>query len=273
MTAQDIFSVAETLKKISDWQYVVTKERFSRVAMTKFGISDDSKTDYLFGLFGSARGNFVYINSAYDRYHITENMPLALQIAEETYNIYSHNHSVPGIPSDGYYNKDIRRYFVREQSKRYSVDVNLKEKSSIVTFANLLQREGIEIDGVTHVLGKLERRKDGKTEETNYFEGDIVFVCGNPTDSMWRSWYRHRESGVFLATDKGWGKLLYTPGRGYVNGKREVEFESDDRWNEHMIQGLSDGKEWRYVGNIHDDIAVLLDKEAVENEDDQDCNE
>jgi hypothetical protein len=269
MTAQEILSAAAIFKKISEWQYVVSKERFGRVAMTKFGIAEKD-IDMLYGLFGTARSNIVYVNSEYDRYHITENMPLAIQIAEETYNIYHNNLSIPGIPSDRYYERDKRRYYVSDTSvqpaKHFSVDVNLRERAEIISFAELLQRDGIEVREVTHVLGQLEHKRNSKEDKMDYYEGDVVFVFGNPTDSMWRSWYREEESGVFIATDHGWAKLLYTPGRGYVNKKHEVEFESEERWNEHKIQGIADGKEWRYVGNIHDDISILVDKGDEESE-------
>ncbi len=264
MTKEDIISAAATFKQISLWQNAVSRERFCKIAATKFGIVERD-ADTLYCLFSTARQSMNMINSEYDRDNVTANLPLALIIAEEAYNIYHNNRSVPGLPVNAYYKRDKRRYFIADTSdkdniKRFAVEVNLLEKADIVAFAELLQREGVEVKGVTHILGQLEHKGKADNEHTDYYEGDIVFVFGNPADSLWRSWYKRKDGGVFLATDKGWRKLLYTPGRGYVDRKGYVEFESEDCWNEYMIEGLADAKDWRYVGNIHDDLSVLVDK-------------
>lgn len=267
MNKQELFLAIDIFRQIDKWQHSVTKERFSKVALASFGV-DIQDADMLYGLFCSARNNLCYVNSVYDKKNVTENTVLALNIAEETYRIYANNASVPGISSNYGYEKDKRRYFVKEtigqEVKRYAIDVNLKEKSDIVAFATLLQRECIMVTGVTHVLDRLSRfNKKGESQYFDYYEGDIVFVFGNPTDSMWHSWYRSKDSGVYLATDKGWRKLMYTPGRGYITKDDEVDYENEDHYSDYMICENNGRKDWRYVGNIHDDISVLVDKDAA----------
>lgn len=274
MNAQNLFDAVSVFQKIKHWQYVVSRERFIRVAVAKHSISERD-ADVLFGLFSKAIDLVGYINTDYDRQHsnYAEKFPLAMQIAEEAYEIYYHNKSVPAIPTDIYRERDDRRYFMLDTSvkpaKRLTLDVNLKEAAQIVTLAEMLKREGIEIRDVSYSKDTLERHKDGKVEKTVCYEGDIVFVFCDPTDSMWYSYYKSEKgAGVYVLTSKGWAKLLYTPGRGYVNGKRELDFDGEVRYSNHAIQGICDAQDWRYVGNIHDDISVLIDKE-----DDQDCNE
>ena len=268
MNKQEFLSAATVLQQIGKWQNIVSQERFYKVAETKFGISERD-ADLLYNLFSTARKHFVYVNTEYDKKNLSNNLLLALTIAEEAYRIYHNNSSVPCIPISPY-GKDLRRYFIVDSSdkdlvKRYAVDVNLHNKTDIVMFAELLQREGVEIKSVTHNLGELKRKERGEEVRTCYFEGDIAFVFGDPSDHFFDCWYRRKDAGVFLATDKGWRKLLYTPGRGYINKKREVEYDGDTTYNEHMIQGIADAKDWRIVGNIHDDMAILVDK-VEENE-------
>lgn len=264
MNKQDFLSAVAVLQQIGKWQNTVSQERFYRVAEAKFGISERD-ADLLYNLFSTARKHFAYVNTEYDKKNMSANLQLALTIAEEAYRIYHNNGSVPCIPISQY-GKDLRRYFVAEtqeqgEVKRYAVDVNLHEKASIVLFAELLQRDCIEIKGVTHNLGELKRKERGEEVRTCYYEGDIAFVFGDPSDHFFDCWYRRKDAGVFLATDNGWRKLLYTTGRGYVNKKYEIEYDGDTNYNEHMIQGIADAKDWRIVGNIHDNMDVLVDKE------------
>ena len=269
MTKQEFFSAVAVIQQIGKWQNVVSKERFYKVAEAKFSISERN-ADLLYCLFSTANKHIAWVNTQYDQKNVTANLALALTIAEEAYRVYHNNDSVPCIPIEEY-GRDMRRYFVKDASdkenvKRYSVDVNLHEKADIVAFAELLQREGVEIRSVTHNLGNLERNERGEKKKICYYEGDIVFVFGDPSDSLWYSWYKRKDAGVFIATDDGWRKLLYTPGRGYVNKDLEIEYESEDCYSNYMIQGIADAKNWRTVGNIHDDISILVDKGDEESE-------
>ena len=265
MKTQEIYDAAALFQRISHMQYYVTKERFCTIALAKHGIKDEEEAQELYNLFSSARRVMLYLNTEHDRKKFTERFPLAIQIAEETYDVYYRQSTMPCIPTDKWGNKDIRRYYVIDTAngnEPITFDADFSQKTDVIAFAELLKREGVKVKGVTHILGKLERRVSGtKCEETNYFEGDIIFVFGDPADSMWQSYYRRKEEGVYLATDHGFRKLLYTPGRGYIDSKGKVEFENDkDFFNEHMIQGLCAARDWRIVGNIHQDIRVLADK-------------
>lgn len=266
MNTQQIFDAAAVYNKISQMQYYVTKERYCTVALAKHGITDEEEAQELYNLFSSARKVMLFINTEHDRKKFTERFPLAIQIAEETYEIYYRQSSMPCIPTDKWANKDIRRYYVIDTAngnEPITFDADFSQKVDVIAFAELLKREGIEIKGVSHVLGKLEHQHDGsKGDALNYFEGDIIFVHGDPTDSMWQSYYHRKEEGVYLATDRGFRKLLYTPGRGYVDSRGKVEFENDkDFYDEHIIQGLCRARDFLVVGNIHKNISVLVDKD------------
>ena len=206
MNKQDFLSAVAVLQQIGKWQNTVSQERFYRVAEAKFGISERD-ADLLYNLFSTARKHFAYVNTEYDKKNMSANLQLALTIAEEAYRIYHNNGSVPCIPISQY-GKDLRRYFVAEtqeqgEVKRYAVDVNLHEKASIVLFAELLQRDCIEIKGVTHNLGELKRNERGEEVRTCYYEGDIAFVFGDPSDRFFDCWYRRKDAGVFIATETG----------------------------------------------------------------------
>lgn len=267
MTKGEFLSAAEVLQQIGKWQYTVSQERFYKTAEAKFGISERD-ADLLYNLFSTARKHFAYVNTEYDKKNMSANLQLALTIAEEAYRIYHNNCKLHCIPTS-HFDKDLRRYYIvdssdKDNEKRYSVDVNLCQKADVILFAELLQREGIDTRNVTHYLGELKRKENGDEVKVAYYEGDIAFVFGDPSDHFFDCWYRRKDAGVFLATDKGWRKLLYTPGRGYVNKKYEIEFDGDTTYNEHMIQGIADAKDWRIVGNIHDNMNVLVDKEEDE---------
>ncbi len=267
MKTQDLHTAAEVFQQLGEMQYVVTLERFATVALAKHKIEREA-AQRLFNIFSNARRIFGVINTEYDRKNFTDRLPLAIEIAEETYLMYNRESSLPKIAPKNWYSKDARRYFLNDTSdgnKRIVFDVDMSMKPEIIAFAELLKREEIEVVSVTHMLGKLQRSNNSKIEETNYYDGDIVFVFGDPTDTYWRSYYHSNDEGVYLATDRGFRKLLYTPGRGYIDNKGNVQFEDEENfYNEHIIQGLCDSRDWRIVGNIHDNMNVLVDKEEDE---------
>ena len=96
-------------------------------------------------------------------------------------------------------------------------------------------------------------------EKFHYYEGDIYLLYGNPTDRVFYDWTRAKDSGVYVATNKGWRKLLYTPTRGYVERDGDLSFVDDEHfYSDYMLE--ESGKGFLYVGNIHDDMSVLCER-------------
>ena len=67
---------------------------------------------------------------------------------------------------------------------------------------------------------------------------------------MFHDYYsRGGDAGLYMATDKGWRKLLYTPGRGYLDKDGQPQYVDDDHfYSNYMLE--ASGKAFRYVGNL-----------------------
>ena len=132
---------------------------------------------------------------------------------------------------------------------------------SIVLFARLIENPDVKIKAVAPYIDSidartLESRGSSGNDRISYFEGDIVFVYGNPTDRIFYSWI-NSDAGVYVATPDGWKKLLYVPGRGYLDKDGNPEYEDDKNYSDYKISKSGNG--YRFVGNIHKDISVLVD--------------
>ena len=95
------------------------------------------------------------------------------------------------------------------------------------------------------------------------YSGDIFFLHLNPYDRLFDIWHTD-DCGVFLATDRGFVKLLYTQGRGYIDKDGRPNIDEQHRYSNYMLNGTS--KIFDIVGNIHKDISVLVDKPQTEEE-------
>jgi biotin-[acetyl-CoA-carboxylase] ligase BirA-like protein len=177
-----------------------------------------------------------------------------------------------GIDDEGrYYNKDRRRYFYRTKDGLDGhADFSLTQRSDIISLARFVERTDIEITGVTHHIDQLDTDETDSNRNrirVDYYEGDIYFLFGDPTDHVFYDWYSHGDhAGVYVATDEGWRKLLYTPGRGYVGKDGELEFVD----NEHFYSNYkleASGKKFQYVGNVHHSLSVLVERRKKEKED------
>ena len=242
----------------------VSKERFAVAAKCVFGISDEKAVDRMYGILNIIPMcvHRLVLDERYAK-EKGEEIGRAIEIGETAFVKREVLMKwVPGIESGVYSQKDFRRYFYVDGEEPGEVDINLRDAQNIVMLSNLLCRDGVRMTGVAQYIDSLNARTmaggNGGKDRVDYFEGDIVFVFGNPSDRWFYSWYKE-DAGVYLATLDGWRKLLYTPGRGYLGKDGEPDFESDTLYNNYKIEASGTG--FRFVGNIHKDIAVLVDPE------------
>ena len=274
MNYEELKQAAKVFHRIGRIKNYVSKERFVMVAGTRFGIDDERKLDFMYGLLNMTPQLITYIAIADDEaaqksYRIPEYVkliPKAIEIAESAYELLPDSWEaghVPTVEHERYRVNDSRRYFYTDGNQTKTIDISLHSREDIILLSELLQREGIVLKGVAEHLGYLEGDANGNTREKfHYFDGDIYFLHPNPTDRLFYDWYsRGGEAGVYVATSDGWRKLLYTPGRGYTNKQGEIEYEDDEhRYSNYKLE--QSGMKFKYVGNIHYDATVLREKKT-----------
>lgn len=270
ITFDELKQAAKVFNRINSIRSYVTKERFANVAQTRFGIDDEDIIDVMYGMFNMTSRMVYYIaNFGAEDMHEPKRLkylPKAIEIAESAYSLKPtdwNGNSVPHIEHNIYRREDKRRYFYTEGDKHLTLDVSMSSREDLLLLSELLRRE-VKINGVAEHLGYLEGELNRNSRERfDYFEGDIYLLYGNPTDQVFYDWTRAKESGVYVATTKGWRKLLYTPTRGYVERDGELSFVDDKNfYSEYILEQLGNG--FLYVGNIHDDVSVLMDKKEEE---------
>lgn len=274
MDFNDLKQAAKIFDRIRDIRNYVSKERFATVAQVRFNITKERKIDIMYGMLQEVPRMAHYIAN-FDNEEARKNMwlpeyidllPQAIEIAESAYSLRSEEwlfQSVPHIDHEEYRRTDTRRYFYKENGESRMLDVSLSSREDLLLLAELLQREGVIFRGTVEHLGYLEGElKGGSREKFQYFDGDIYFLFGTPTDRVFYSYVDCDDAGVFVATKKGWRKLLYTPTRGYVERNGELSFVDDKHYySDHMLEGS--GKGFLYVGNIHNDMSVLMEKKEA----------
>lgn len=241
------------LSKIVETSRYVSKERFDLAAKVKFDIDDPKRLDRLYGLYNKA----CQAIHLFEREELKQELFLAVDIALAAYPgptaFYKY---VPALAGYGDNSKDLRKYFyVTEGDNLHEAEVNLRDAASIHLLSELLDREDVELRGVVPYLGELKRNDNDK--RVPYFEGDIVFLYGDPGDRVFYDYYR-TDAGVYIATDEGWRKLQYVRGRGYLGKDGEPEYENDNHYTDYKIE--DHGRGFRFVGNIHKDSGVLVDR-------------
>lgn len=271
ITFDELKQAAKVFDRINDIRNYVTKDRFAMVAQTRFGITGERKIDVMYGLLNMTpemiRGIALF-DSEEARHcrwlpEYIDHLPKTLEIAEAAYAMkpddWEQEH-VPHIEHNQYRQSDRRRYYYTEDGRRGTLNVDMGSRFGISLLAGLLQRDGIKITGVSEHLGYLEGEIKGQgREKIQYFEGDIYLLYGNPNDRVFYSYVDSGDAGVYVATPKGWRKLLYTPTRGYVERDGELSFVDDKHfYSDYMLE--ASGKGFLYVGNIHDDMSVLMEK-------------
>lgn len=267
MTFEEVKTAAQVFNRINSIRSYVTKERFATVAQTRFGIDDEDVIDVMYGMLHMTPRMVYYIaNFGAEDMHEPKRLkylPKAIEIAESAYSLKPtdwDSNNVPHIEHNIYRREDKRRYFYTDGDRHLTLDVSMSSREDLLLLSELLRRE-VKVNGVAEHLGYLEGElnRNGR-EKFHYFEGDIYLLYGDPTDRVFYDWARAKDSGVYVATDKGWRKLLYTPTRGYVERDGELSFVDDKHfYSDYMLE--QSGKGFLYVGNIHDDMSVLVEKE------------
>lgn len=257
MDHKQIQDAVGVLSKIVETSHYVSKERFDLAAKVRFDIDDPKRLDRLYGLYNKA----CQAIHLFEREDLQQELFLAVDIALAAYpGPTAFYKDVPALAGCNDNSKDLRKYFyVIEGDIVHEAEVNLRDAASVHLLSELLNREDVEFKYVVPYLGELEHNNNDK--RVPYFEGDIVFLYGDPEDRIFYDWYC-TDAGVYLATDKGWRKLQYVPHRGYLGKDGEPEYENDNHYTDHKIE--DHGRGFRFVGNIHKDPAVLIDPQKDE---------
>lgn len=280
MDYKELKQAAKVFNRINSIRNYVSKDRFAAVASTKFNIEDEREIDIMYGLLNMTPHLVYYIaNDTKEFRRVTrfpaymELMPKAIEIAESAYSLKPNGwggNDVPYIRHDAYRKEDRRRYFYWEGEDSKVLDVSMGSREDIITLSELLQRDGVKLCGVAEHLGCLEGKMKGNTREKfQYYDGDIYFLFGDPTDRVFYDWIsKGGNAGVYMATDKGWRKLLYTPGRGYVDKKGEPDYVDDKHFfSDYMLE--QSGMGFKYVGNVRYDWKVLAERKEQKKEDEE----
>lgn len=261
-TFEEFKTAAGVFFRLSRIRSYVSKERFVQTAKARFGIEDDRKHDVLYGLFQECYGQWYRVLNHQDD-KLYKQLPLALEIAQAAYSYttLSEESTLPSVNADGFTSRDRRRYFYRDSlGNPRSFDVCLADRFDLMVLSDMIKDRSVEFIGCAQFLDKLHLDKNGGRQEVPYFDGDIYFLYGNPTDRIFYDWWSHGDdSGVYVATEKGWLKLLYTPGRGYIDKDGKLQYvDEKQRYSDYMLEGS--GKDCHYVGNIYDNLSVLKEK-------------
>lgn len=267
ITLDALKAASDTYSRLSRMRSYVSKDRFVFAAKVLFNITEEKRLDRLFGIF-SCMEKFLYRMSVGAEVSV-DDIRDAVAIGEAAYVDYeSASKHVPSIDEGRYSPKDYRKYYYTVGDDRKDVkelEVNLGDGQNIVLLADLIKREDVRLVSAVRYIDSIETDRIGRNADVKrvrYYDGDIVFVFGDPSDRIFYSWY-NSDAGVYLATPDGWRKLLYTPGRGYIrNG--EPDFENDTKYSDYKINKSGNG--FRFVGNIHKDAYVLIDREKEEGE-------
>lgn len=270
ITFDELKQAAKVFDRINEIRNYVTKDRFAMVAQTRFGITNESKIDVMYGLLNMTPKmihGIALFDSEEARHcrrlpEYIDHLPKTIEIAEAAYAMkpdWEQEH-VPHIEHNQYRQSDMRRYYYIENGSRRQIDIPLSSRYNILLLAELLKRDGVTLVGVAEHLGYLEGEIKGQgREKFQYFEGDIYLLYGNANDRVFYSYVDSGDAGVYVATPKGWRELLYTPTRGYVERDGELSFVDDKHfYSDYMLEGS--GKGFLYVGNIHDDMSVLMER-------------
>lgn len=275
ITFDELKQAAKVFDRINSIREYVTKERFAMVARIRSGIAGERGIDVMYGLLNMTpemiRSIALFDSEEARRCkwlpEYIDHLPKAIEIAEAAYAMkpddWEQEH-VPHIEHNQDSESDRRRYYYTENGQRGTLDVDMGSRFGISLLAELLQRDKVKITGVSECLGYLDGKMKGQErEKIHYFEGDIYLLYGNVNDRVFYSYVDSGDAGVYVATPKGWRKLLYTPTRGYVERDGELSFVDDKHFYSDYMLGSS-GKGFLYVGNIHDDMSVLMEKKKEE---------
>lgn len=258
MDHKQIQNAVGILSKIVETSHYVSKERFDLAARVRFNLDDEKRLDRLYGLYNKA----CQAIHLFQHEDLQEDLFLAVDIAMAAWpgkTVFYKR--IPGLENKSDSFVDRRKYFysIEGETTVREAEINLRDAVSLHLLSELLERKDVELKSVVTYLGELNRNRENKRHP--YYDGDVVFLYGEPGDRVFYDWYR-TDAGVYLATDEGWRKLQYVRGRGYLNKEGEPEYENDNHYTDYKIEDL--GRNFRFVGNIYKDPAVLIDPEEDE---------
>lgn len=264
ITFAELKQAAKVFNHINELRNYVSRERFDRMAKVLFGIDNSHKLNVMYGLFQDIPREIHYISICEshaldsDTREMFKLLPQALEIAEAVF--AQRRSAIPYVEHEDYRHYDMRRYFYTQDGKAKMLDVNLSAAADICLLAELVKRDDCTLKGVAEHLGYLEGAIKGyEKEKFQYFEGDVYFLFGKPTDNIFFSYTRDDDSGVYVASPEGWRKLFYTPTRGYITRNGRLDFDDEKKfYSDYMLEAA--GKGFLYIGNIHDNLSVLKEQ-------------
>lgn len=185
ITFDELKQAAKVFDRINDIRNYVTKDRFAMVAQTRFGITGERKIDAMYGLLNMTP-KMIHCIALFDseeaRHRLwlpeyIDHLHKAIEIAEAAYAMkpddWEQEH-VPHIEHNQYRQSDRRRYYYTEDGRRGTLNVDMGSRFDISLLAELLQRDGVKITGVSEHLGYLEGEMKGRViRERQVYRGDI----------------------------------------------------------------------------------------------------
>lgn len=245
---KNFIDTLDTINRIREWRGYVNKERFVSYAQIKYTFTE-REAESVWNVWDSIAESHYYKLEL-----VSESViHAALEIARAAYEAvcrggHTHWRSVePKTPR-------WRVYFRRgKQGELQHVDLNLREKESVIKYAELIQQEDVEIVNRLDYFDSLEYGSGTERKEIAIYDGDIIFCTDN-------SRYSFKDvSGAYVCIDGCYKRLMYTPGRGYLR-KGEPDYETDAydeevRYSDHVFSSYD--KQFRVVGNIFVDNSVL----------------
>lgn len=259
MDLKELKEAAENYCKIRDWQNFVSKERFFYVAKTCFNYTDERDIDMMFGLFQILPRMSVYLTDTGGKYDNEKRLTTqGLKVAEKAYEI-AHSYNCTSWNDMLPFDEHMYFYETTDSDNVHRIAVDFKNAAQVIAIAELFKSSTFDgIRAVVRRLGGIESKDGINRTNIPYYDGDIYLMYSDVTDRIFYDYYDSDDQGVFVATEDGWRKLLYTPHRGYVDGKKKLLYENDTKYSNYMLNAA--GKKFRYIGNIYEDISVLIDK-------------
>lgn len=277
MESKKLKLLFEEINELRDNAASISPESFSLVAKTLFSIEEEEAQMLLNIYQNFCRGNWVGL--ANDK--LFAMVKRADIIAKQVMYLKSKYQNMTSIETylgkyDYYNNNLIAVYSKTTDDKIIMSELKLSNPQSYEILYKMMSNGQIIlaiIKKVDELEGSLERC-DNSDKRLNVYDGD-VFVSYN--EGKYNNyWNRPNENGVYVAHDGAYRRLLYTYGRGYINGDERPNTADDgDKDNDDVFTFdshryskyiLTLNHTFRRIGNIHVDINFLKEKKGEGNE-------
>lgn len=242
----------DQIKELYEFNSYVTNERFCHMATAMCGVSERE----------ARRMWRIYSNLVeYKWYKLQdeseEELNAVMAIARTAYKfvcegaVVFHTDSEPQTPCWKIY------YRMGEDGEIRQMEIDLRKKADVLEYAELLRRENIEILRRIDFYETIELGTGANSEKLKVYVGDIISCTDNRLYSL------NNKEGVYICSAKGYKKLMYTPGRGYIR-KGEPDYEQNEEGRDCLYSRwrICDGYDRfpRIVGNIYVDASVLKEE-------------